>query len=675
MKQYLALMVSILMILGLIGCGEDPQPVSPPASNPTTPSNPSDNELADPSGTITVLLPADGSTSIDGLLLDRNLNLSGSDWMICKTSQCRGLAEVSEIPTNGWSEVVHAESGFGYVAYSSSTDRFLRLYVVSIAYHNNDPESYIQGVNIKYQKDFKGKKETVKPEIVNIKFGNQGGQQVVGLENTSIVPFTLNSSAEWCKVEKGSTLEYSFLTDAIIIDVNKNMGGVDQEAIVTIENLYGEKTEILVKRAAHEKYIECSINEISFNFEGETNNNEILLYTNIDPEDIHFAIDEDWIIYDLTNQSKSNSRKNLRWIGNSTITRTLLEEPVYKTLKVYCSPNYNISKRVGHINISYENLNQTLVVSQDGVAFNLSSTNITLGANDDLAIELQWSGDVKYQNLAVSDLPDWLECHFKDGTVTFIAEPNSSETSRSAYVKIIFDGLNGNTPVELQSVQIKQKGMVYSNESVHFDSNATQYSLLYPLPAGTQLFSSVDWCDARISGSNIIINVTGTTVDRNAVISFSGIKAKIYVSQSKYAVGDIYDENGVYGTVYYMKDGVGKIARDLYTKKSWSLVNIDVTGANSLINGEDNTKYIQTLPNWESDYPLFACVESLNTNGQTGWYVPAKLEYTSPYGTLYWSSTNYADYSAYFATDKTNGMAFTNKRTAYNVLAMKKFYY
>ena len=115
--------------------------------------------------------------------------------------------------------------------------------------------------------------------------------------------------------------------------------------------------------------------------------------------------------------------------------------------------------------------------------------------------------------------------------------------------------------------------------------------------------------------------------------------------QSKYAVGDSYDENGIEGTVGYIGDDVRYIYKDI-GMAAWSTENVK-TGANSEDDGEYNMNIIKNIPNWENIYPAFLICEQLNTKGKTGWYIPSRNELILvKHDYMIWSSTEYDSHNA-----------------------------
>ena len=168
------------------------------------------------------------------------------------------------------------------------------------------------------------------------------------------------------------------------------------------------------------------------------------------------------------------------------------------------------------------------------------------------------------------------------------------------------------------------------------------------------------------------IRTTATDVDRQATISFVGFPETITVYQSKYAVGDEYDENGVKGTVARMTvDGVRYVFKDLETTAQWSTETV-LIGADDRDDGRNNMAVVKSIANWKELYPAFALVDALNVDGVTGWYLPAVYEFVkNGYEWRFrgWSSTERSYGEAYYYN--TNNAR--SKNVSSNIVAIHRF--
>lgn len=128
--------------------------------------------------------------------------------------------------------------------------------------------------------------------------------------------------------------------------------------------------------------------------------------------------------------------------------------------------------------------------------------------------------------------------------------------------------------------------------------------------------------------------MNSTTVDRETEIRFRGSEKSLKIIQSKYAVGDDYNEGGVSAKVTYMQDEL-RLVSYAVGKSAWSIEEV-ATGATDFYDGRKNMAIIKSIPNWKELYPAFALCDELNTHGNTEWYLPAVYEGNRD---LSWSST------------------------------------
>lgn len=153
--------------------------------------------------------------------------------------------------------------------------------------------------------------------------------------------------------------------------------------------------------------------------------------------------------------------------------------------------------------------------------------------------------------------------------------------------------------------------------------------------------SNVSWCTLSQNSNQLTIRIEATTVDRTGTISFDGLSTTIQLIQSKYAVGDNYEEGNLKGKVLLMNGENRVIYQDL-GYDYWSTENV-ATGATDEHDGKKNMEVIKKIPNWQTLYPAFTKVEALNINGETGWIFPAwyqlkDMGYNNVTGD-WWSST------------------------------------
>lgn len=669
MKIYYRFLLPLVVFL-IVGCSKE-EPTNPDNGDPINP----DTEVADPIGTIELAMrnKDNGDTWLDNLhiLSDNNFYCSGSS-EIASIGPVAGLGNVSSIPLNGWTDKAAVNPSSGYVVYNDCNDEFTRLYVTS---WTDAVSGGIIGARVKYQKPFKGLDEEIKccDQVV---LPAEGGQQEVIFENTSIIPFKVSSSEEWCRVEKASTRDRYFLYDAIVVECDESYASKSETATITIETLFGKKKEITVTRAPRAAYITLSQNSLIQNWEDYIKSIDI--FTNVDKNDINITSSADWLSAIVSDYNPVYDRP-IRSIGKRPISRSEINNTSSKHLIISFGLNNSKDPRSGTLTLASGDVKVKLHLSQDGCTFHLNNNKFEFDADAEKSKTITLSGVTFWEDLSVvSSEADatWASASI-DGSYNYKyvrvqVEPNYKEESRTAHFKIMYK--RGTTDYEIESFDVVQKGIPVLNQSVFFEKNASNQSIAFSVADDAKLTSSASWCSASKNGDYIVVRAVATTVDRKAEISISGSSSKIYVSQSKYGVGDEYSENGLKGTVYSMQNGVGKIVSDFLESAPWSKEKVDLQGAKSSSDGEANTNAIHAIPGWEELYPAFAKVDELNVNGISGWYMPAVDEYKE--NGLYWYSTQCTSKHAY-AHDSYHGYNKVDKPKddSYKTIGMHKFSY
>lgn len=659
MKEIFKFMLAIICVFAAGCSGDEPgggnnEPEGGGQINP-------DSEVDDPTGTVLISMRNgnNGDTSLDGLRIGKDDNFHGSGWKISSVGKVKGLGNVSTIPSSGWSEQVAVVPGSGYVAYNSYSDTYYRLYVVD--YITAAVSGGIIGADVKYQKPFKGLDQDIKLDKQFITFTGDGGSEQVVFENNTIIPFEVKSSQPWCTVKKASTREESFLYDAILISAEQSQSAKDQTAEITIKTLYDREVTITVTRKARGAFITPSQSLVNFLTFNRVSTEYIGLYTNIEPSDIKIHSDQEWLSAAIEDRAKMPARRIVSVDGKS-MTRALLENPIEKTLAITCQPNGG-ELREGKITLSYNNVREEVMVTQEGSGFRLFSNEVEFDADKNLEVKLGYHpGNVDHYSIKCeyeNGCEDWLSVRVIDWqNILFTAKINPETKDRIGNVRLYYE--NGGTKFDLATVRVIQRGMKYEDLNMYFNRESQNFTLTYPLPAGTKVQSSESWCSATPSGQTLVFRVSESSVNRSCVISFTGINAKIYVSQSKYKVGDKYSENGIDGRVCSMIEGVGMVYK-LLGYAAWSNENVNLLDASSLDDGVANMNAVKKIPYWQSLYPAFAAVNKLNATNDNGWYFPAKnqLQAVCPVIRTFaaddgyqnydcWSSSNYNVNTAYY---------------------------
>lgn len=297
-------------------------------------------------------------------------------------------------------------------------------------------------------------------------------------------------------------------------------------------------------------------------------------------------------------------------------------------------------------------------------------------------------GNVSFEDLIVSSSASWCRVQLEENTKKIqgkAAEKDNLEqyATNSYTLKIDCDenptSQSRNAVISVQSkdgkinasINLIQKGATFEVkiDKIGFDKNSNYRTVTINTTfANWEAESSADWCTFSKNGNQITIRATAANTDRTAIISFKGFDAKITVHQSKYAVNDAFNENGIEGTVGYIGDDSRLVYKELEGAVMWSSEKVE-TGANSLSDGEYNMNVIKKIPFWQDSYPAFLLCEQLNVNGISGWYLPAKDELQNlKLSGSYWSSTEISSRYSY-----TNSANYKWKDESANIVAVHKF--
>ncbi len=654
--------------VAFVSCGGD-EPNNPDNGDPIKP----DTSVPDPAGTITLSMRNEdyGKTFLDDLYIgdDNNFCFFFSRNYIASIGTVKGLGNVSNIPLMGWATSMAVEPTAGYVIYNGDSDSYTRLYVTD---WKISTDGGIIGAEVKYQKPFKGLDESIRCSS-KVVLPAEGGMQQVLFDNSSIIPFKVSSSEAWCKVNKASTRDMYFLYDAIVISAEESYNTTAETAIVTIENLYGKKTEINVSREGRGEYISLSNSQLNINdFFYGTKQYNIDLFTNLDPSKIDISSNVDWLSASLSGRNNAPKRQ-VRTIGQTPVSKAELTTPLELPLVISLQENLNSTERKGVITLKSGNVKCELNVTQCGSGFSLSKRVFTFECGTDSQSESCTFSKGKLIDSFTAEKDNakdsWVTVILSNSKMTVTVLPNPFEEPRTARIKIMYN-YNGRKSV-VDEIEVTQKAGKIYDRKVFFESKSSNQTISFPIKEGAKITSSADWCTATPNGSTLVIRATAATTNRKATITVEGVSSKIYVSQSKYSVNDSYSESGVVGTVYSMADGLGRIISTDLGNAAWSIENVDIVNATSKTDGKANTEAIHAIPDWKTLYPAFALVDQLNINGVTGWYLPAKEEYYSG-KYWYWSSTQSSSHTAYFCYNNNNN---SYKISDCKVIAMHQFSY
>lgn len=795
--------IAILCAAALVtACGKDEPGIDPDngSGSDKPPVIDPNEQVADPDGTVTISMRNEnsGKTMLNDMYIDKADNFNGSNgWQFVNLGAMKGLGNVSYIPKSGYADKVSVTPGNGYVAvrpantYWGIKGGLYRMYVTG---YTLDIAGQIIGAEVKYQEPFKGLDEPLRADETALTFTNDGGSQSIVLNNATIIPFTIQSSAPWCRAVPSSTTDHSFLHDAVTIEVDAARGAEPAEATVTLITGYGKELEIKVTRAGEKSFINLNTDYTEMPALAQTAT--IGLGANLNASDISVSSDASWCTATLTDNTAAVSEKaakvkfidgkpvvesrtglnvtksynlNLAVTENGNdITRratvtlrstdgeaqaTLVVEQRGMTiefpaeyadgvvvstdggdmaglimfhsdapaenLQVTCAdswcvptfgeyhedwlynnrvhlsaePNMTNTQRTTTVTISSKSggLSETVTIIQDPVSIKFPDEYadgvIVSTDGGDMAGSIWFHSDTSLENLQVTCADSWCVPTFEEyhedwdnQQIHLSVEPNTTNAQRTTTVTI-----SSKTGSLSSSVTIIQDPVWFKIDNVDVTDGLTYYydrkdhTVSLAITSSSQNWeaeSSADWCTLYKNGNTLNVMLTAATEDRVATISFksagykSDVNCKFDINQSKYAVGDSYDEDGLTGTVGYIGvDGTRYIYKNV-GEAQWSTQTIE-TGANSRTDGMSNMNGIKRIPNWETLYPAFALCEALNTDGITGWYIPS-LEENKKLGISTWTSTEYI-YSHVLITSSVYGVSSAEKTRVGTVYAIHKF--
>ena len=679
---YFSLLAIAAMAVAATSCTKEEidSPGTDPGSDPTV-------QVPDPEGTITLSMRNDRGTYLDNFYIDDADNFSGGYFV--SLGEMKGLGNVTRIPKHGWSSKTAVVPGTGYVAYNSY-GRFYRLFVTSYTVNTMNE---IIGADVKYQTPFYPT-ETIKLPLQVLEFGQAGGSQNIVFGNENIIPFSVSSSADWCQVYTSSTLDYSFLTDGIIVEVTPNEGAQREATVSILDGNYNIQ-EISIIQAGAEPYLTLSQDTLSLPYTAGTVRS-LGIMTNYYYDDLSVTSSADWC------------QATLNLYGGDMLARMNEQVRFKGKERVTDKSNYGTSSYTLSVSASSDNNGETpreaivTVASKDGT--NKAELKvkqemfISYIETETKSFEFDYASGQKItsilsncliEDLAIRSDAEWCTGEIEStGTTSqynlyILVETNTSGQERETQLHI-----SSITSDASLTLNIKQTpySIELSQEEASFDRQSQNVTITVNKDDNIpiDITSDSDWATYSWNDNMLTIRAVAndTQEDRIALLSLSalGSSQTFTVYQSRYMVGDNYDVDGVTGTVGILTgQNHGKIYSYLSNSYAWSTEKV-LTGANSETDGEYNTNIIQQIPGYETLYPAFKAVTDLNVNGVTGWYLPASGELMELYNNgIYnrfhlWSSTeNGTQYSCYFDYIDRKISKTGKKSTLHRIIAMKKF--
>lgn len=647
-----------------------------------------DVNVNDPAGTVSLSMMkgpsiSEGATRIGGsyIYIGNDYNFDGGSFISLGT--VKGLGNVSYIPTTGWADKVSVRNNNGYVAYSHGT--FYRIFVEKEIVGTTGG---IIGYDVKYQAPFKGKDLELELPATSVSFDKNGGTENIVFNNKEFVVFTAKSSENWCQIIPTSTYNYSFLSNGIQIEVYPSDVAVTTEATITLTTAYGKKKEIKVTRGGVDPYL--TLNETSVTLDAKECKRQIGLNTNIQKEDLTISnTASSWCKAEFVDQTRAihASAARIKFVGNKPAKAVKAANAAgsasYYALVLKANSNDKDTERKGTITLKSKDGKKsvTLNVIQDKAylyvkdkgynkaSFDNEERNATIGTV---------YTSLEYEDLQVSCNEAWCKPELQKtyGNIELNANISKNTTEKSREAKIV---ISNKTKTLSFTLTVSQRGIQFipSQTKVGFDKNQSNKTITINTNSDWEASSNQSWCTISKNGNNLTIRATpysGSAANRKATISFKGLSTKIEVDQSKYALGDEYNENGVKGQVICINDTIRYVGKDV-GNAVWS--NEDVlTGANNGYDGRVNMAIIKKISGWKDLYPAFALCDALNTGNVTGWYLPAREElfYIRKGGSdnkaYYWSSTEYTAKQAYTFY---NDPYIQHKSSVYKVKAVHRF--
>lgn len=272
-----------------------------------------------------------------------------------------------------------------------------------------------------------------------------------------------------------------------------------------------------------------------------------------------------------------------------------------------------------------------IAVKQQGGAPTIwfEPSTLTLEYNQTMkSAKIQTNANINFNEIELSCDADWCKVSNFGQTVTVRMEQNDTEVSRSA--TITARTKDGSLSAAMTVVQ-NNFDFTLSQTVFECDRNAIKQTVtLLPIDRVATAECQDDWCTCSVFSNVIEISIAENTSSQNrsttVTVSSEDVSHTIEIYQSRYAVGDYYNENNVEGVVYVLTSGFhGGIVSLDETEAQWSTETI-TTKAIYQSNGPNNMNAIRAIAGWYEKYPAFVWCEAKNTNGMTGWYLPAQNE-------------------------------------------------
>lgn len=559
--------IAILCAAALVtACGKEEPGVGPDnngGSDAPPVINPNE-QVADPDGTVSISMRNEnsGKTYLDNIYIDKGDNFTYGDF--ASLGAMKGLGNVSHIPKSGYASKVSVTPGNGYVAYSNGT--FYRMYVTG---YTLDIAGQIIGAEVKYQKPFKGLDEPLRADETALTFTNDGGQQSIVLNNATIIPFTIQSSAPWCRAVPSSTTDHSFLHDAVTIEVEPTSVTTTEEAIVTLTTGYKKELSIKVTRAGRDPFLSLNNSGAEITFYDQTVN--VGVSTNIPSSQLTVTSDADWCTVSFADNAERMRAKaaRVKYIdGKPAPTSRSYDEGISSlNLTISATKNLSETQRTATITVASGEITSTYTVTQNGTGINiqgLTDNAITISAESKTTEVAVWCA-LNLDELEVTSDGEWLKAEMRADyrNEKYVAlTPSSNDNTLSRQAKVTVSSVTGDLSASFvvnQEAGTLEFAIDEESISVTPEAGTKTISLnTTVLPSNLKVESSADWCTATIDGKSVKLEYTKNPIfeDRDMILKVSDISgvlhSQIIVKQSRALF--VIDGNQIENQVEYYFD-------------------------------------------------------------------------------------------------------------------------
>lgn len=522
-------------------------------SNGDEPDNPNpinpDKEVADPAGTVKLSMRSEAAVGDSKTKLDGDLWIDGADnfyadyGRIVDLGGMKGLGNVGYIPKTGYVKKVAVTPGNGYIWANGD---FYRIYVTN---YTQNSAGEIIGADIKYQTPFYGKDEVLKPSDTSLSISSDGGQVSVVFENNSIIPFTVKTDRNWVSARKSSTLDYSFLTNAITFYIEPATTTESETATVTATTGYDKSTTITITRLGVAPML--SIPDDAANKEIDANATEYRLpiTTNLDFNDLTVKSSADWATVELVDGSSRTAAvtNSIRWIGNEPATHSRANNAsvhtYYANIKV--AANVNSAERNATIIVSSKDgkLSAKHSLIQKGATVSVKNVSTGASINDNDILKIGNTGGTI--NISVNSSNKSLKVT-SDSPWATISEPEERDNVQFYTITI---EPSENADDRTAKISIKGKS---DEPSMSF--------IITQSPATIEVFNSAG--KTIEDGSTIEVSEFANTMDIQVHSSISNIKL---TSNASWCTATMTKQSGAY--TYYTIAAVDNETADSRTAK------------------------------------------------------------------------------------------------------------